>query len=101
MLFTYEYSETPNMENYELSFKDTFLGTLTVDAINGKYAFNPNMAGVDAVKEKTVLIREILEGTDSFRPPIPFFQSRIRDMKRSGLKELRYHTDYFILRKQK
>lgn len=96
MQFTCEH-----MESYELSFQDTFLGTLVVDTINGNYAFHPDAEGVDAVKAKTVLIREILEGTDGFGPPIPFFQSRIRNMKRSGLKELRYHTDYFILRKQK
>lgn len=28
------------MENYKLSFQDTFLGTLTVDTDTGKYVFN-------------------------------------------------------------
>lgn len=89
------------MERYELSFKDSFLGTLMVDTTGEKYAFHPDAAGIAAAKEETVLIREIVEGTDGFVPPIPFFQSRIRNMKRVGLEELRYHTDYFILRKQK
>lgn len=95
MLYTCE-----NTENYELSFQDIFLGTLVVDTINGNYAFYPDAAGVDVVKGKTVLIREILEGTGGFVSSIPFFQCRIRDMKRSGLEEMRYHTDYFILRKK-
>ena len=40
------------MEIYKLSFQDTFLGTLTVDTDTGMYAFEPDFAGVDAVKEK-------------------------------------------------
>ena len=89
------------MEIYKLSFQDTFLGTLTVDTVTGKYAFEPDFAGVDAVKEKTVLIVEVEKGTKGFVPPIPFFQDRIRNMKRAHLEEIRYHTDYFVLRKVK
>ncbi len=87
------------MEIYKLSFQDTFLDTLTVDTDTGKYSFKPDFAGVEAVKEKTVLIVEVERGTNGFVPPIPFFQNRIRNMKRANLEELRYHTDYFILRK--
>ena len=89
------------MEFYKLSFQDTFLGTLTVDTVTGKYAFEPDFAGVDAVKEKTVLIVEVERGTNGFVPPIPFFQNRIRNMKRTHLEEIRYHTDYFILQRVK
>lgn len=89
------------MEIYTLSFRDTFLGTLTVDTDTGKYAFEPDFAGVDAVKEETFLIVEIERGTNGFVPPIPFFQNRIRNMKRNNLEEIRYHTDYFVLRKVK
>lgn len=87
------------MEIYKLSFQDTFLGTLTIDTVTGNYAFEPDFTGVDAVKEKTVLIVEVERGTNGFVPPIPFFQNRIRNMKRANLEEIRYHTDYFILRK--
>ena len=89
------------MEIYKLSFQDTFLGTLTLDTVTGKYAFEPDFTGVDAVKEKTVLIVEIEKGTKGFVPPIPFVQYRIRNMKRAHLEEIRYHTDYFVLRKVK
>ena len=37
-----------------MSFQDTFLGTLTVDTDTGMYAFEPDFADVDAVKEQTV-----------------------------------------------
>ena len=53
-----------------MSFQDTFLGTLTVDTDTGMYAFEPDFAGVDAVKEKTVLIVEVERGTNGFVPPI-------------------------------
>ena len=89
------------MEIYKLSFQDTFLGTLTVDNVTGQYAFDPDSAGVAAVKEKTVLIVEVERGTKGFVPPIPFFQNRIRNMERAHLDEIRYHTDYFVLRKIK
>ena len=42
------------MEIYKLSFQDIFPGTLTVDTDTGMYAFEPDFAGVDAVKEETV-----------------------------------------------
>lgn len=89
------------MELYKLSFQDTFLGTLTVDTVTGNYAFEPDFAGVDAVKEKTVLIVEVARGTNGFVPPIPFFQNRICNMKRANLEEIRYHTDYFVLQRVK
>ena len=89
------------MEIYKLSFQDTFPGTLTVDTDTGMYAFEPDFAGVNAVKEETVLIVEVERGTNGFVPPIPFFQNRIRNMKRTHLEEIRYHTDYFILQRVK
>lgn len=57
------------------------------------------IAGVDTVKEKTVLIVEVERGTNGFVPPIPFFQNRIRNMKRANLEGIRYHTDHFILQR--
>lgn len=89
------------MEIYKLSFQNTFLGTLTVDTVTGQYSFEPDFAGVDAVKEKTVLIVEVEKGTKGFVPPIPFFQNHIQNMKHANLEEIRYHTDYFVLRKVK
>ena len=89
------------MEIYKLSFQNTFLGTLTIYTVTGQYSFEPDFAGVDAVREKTVLIVEVEKGTKGFVPPIPFFQNRIQNMKHANLEEIRYHTDYFVLRKVK
>ena len=86
-------------EVYVLHYQDTFLGTLMVDTVTGRHSFEPDFSGVEAVKQETVLIVEILEGTKGFVPPIPFFQNRIWNMKRARLEEIRYHTDYFVLRK--
>lgn len=87
------------IEIYELSFQDTLLGILTVDTELNKYAFEPYSPGVDEAKNETVLIVEVEKGTDGFVSPIPFFQNRIENMKRLDLEEIRYHTDYFVLRK--
>lgn len=96
-----EAASNHRMEVYALSFQDSFLGTLIVDPITGKHAFEPDFSGVDAVKQETVLIVEILKGTKGFVPPIPFFQNRIQNMKRTHMEEIRYHTDYFVLRRIK
>ena len=87
------------VEIYELSFQDILLGTLTVDTVVDKYDFEPYYPGVDAVKYETVLTVEAEKGTDGFVSPIPFFQNRIQNMKRLNTDEIRYHTDYFLLRK--
>lgn len=89
------------MEIYSLYYKDIFLGKLTVETVTGRYAFEPDYAGVNTAKQDTVLIVEIEKGTEGFVPPIPFFQNRIRNMERARLDEIRYHTDYFVLRKEK
>ena len=89
------------MDVYKLSFKDTFLGTLRVDTVTGNYSFEPDRKGVDAVKDETVLIVETEKCTNGFVPPIPFFQDRIMNMKRADLEEIRYHTDYFCLKKKR
>ena len=85
------------MEKYELYFKDIFLGNLMIN--EGKYYFKPNQSGVNQAKEETVLIVEILKGTHGFIDPIPFFKSRIDTMNKLRVKEIRYHTDYFVLKK--
>lgn len=83
------------MEQYEVYYKDIFLGTLKVDTTADMYEYTPDMEAVQLVKEEVFLIPEMTEGTNGFVAPIPFFQNRIRNMKRSGLKKLRYHTDWF------
>ena len=87
------------MEHYEVYYRDTFLGMLTVDTAADRYAYVPCQDAVAQVKEEVALIREMVEGTAGFVPPIPFFQSRLRNMRRFGLSELHYHTDYFCIKR--
>lgn len=77
---------------------DIFLGTLIINE-EKQYAFITNEEGVQKVKDKTVLIVEILYGTNGFVDAIPFFQNRIYNMEKNKLESIRYHTDYFILKK--
>lgn len=84
---------------YKVFFKDTLLGILEVDE-NNKHKFTTNEEGVNAAKEETVLIVEIVNGTDGFVDPIPFFENRLKNAERLGLDEIRYHTDYFVIKKE-
>ena len=84
---------------YEVYYKDICLGILKVDTVSNRHAYTPYADAVQQVKEKACLIREMVEGTDGFVAPIPFFQNRLMNMKRNGLSQLRYHTDYFGIKK--
>ena len=85
-------------EEYEVFYRDTYIGWLTVDTVTGKHCYTPDKTGVEAVRVRASLLREMIEGTEGFVPPIPFFLNRIRNMKRAGIHELNYQTDYFTLR---
>ncbi|MBE6885155.1 MAG: hypothetical protein E7487_11205 [Ruminococcaceae bacterium] len=87
------------MEQYEVFYRDTFLGMLSVNTQSGQHMFRPNREGGAAVCRQTSLIREITEGTDGSVPPIPFFYNRLKEMKRWDLNEINYQTDYFLIRK--
>lgn len=86
------------MKKYTLYYMDIFLGTLIINE-QKQYAFIPNEEGIQKVKDETVLIVEILYGTNGFVDAIPFFQNRINNMEKNKLESIRYHTDYFILKK--
>lgn len=87
------------MEFYEVYWKDTYIGRLTVDGSAGKHSYEPDPEGVAKVKEDTVLLVEMVNGTSGFVKPIPFFQERLYYMKRNGFDEIRYHTDYFVIKR--
>lgn len=87
------------MEVYEVYYKDVFISLLKVDTTINKYEYVPNKENVKKVKSEVWLIKEMIDGTEGFVAPIPFFQNRIMNMKRSQLNELRYHTDYFLIKK--
>lgn len=88
------------LEYYETYYKDVFLGVLIYDVKLRKHKFISDAEGVRAACDEVWLIPEIAEGTPDFVSEIPFFQNRLMNMKRLGLDEIRYHTDYFVIVKK-
>lgn len=86
------------MEQYNVYWKNEYIGRLTVDQTTGQHAYEPHQDGVAKVKEETVLLIEMVDGTNGFVAPIPFLQNRLQNMKRAGLSEARCHTDYFVIK---
>lgn len=86
-------------EKYEVFYKDTLIGILTVDTVEDRYCYEPNNEGVEKVKDTACLLKVMIEGSNGFIEPIPFFQNRLRNMKRLGLQVANYQTDWFIIRK--
>ncbi len=83
---------------YQLFYREHLIGVLEVNPEN-KHKFTPNEEGVKLAKEITSLTKEMMEGTDGFVEPIPFFQNRLMNMERNGLSEINYQTDYFLLKR--
>ena len=88
------------LEYYETYYKDVFLGVLIYDVKLRKHKFISNAEGISSACDEVWLIPEISEGTQDFVSEIPFFQTRLMNMKRLGLSEIRYHTDYFVIVKK-
>ena len=87
------------MQIYEFFYKDTLLGLLTVNE-KEEYAFQPEPLGVEAVKDRVPLPREVEQGTGGFGPSIPFFRERLQLMQRWNLQQINYQTDWFLLRRK-
>lgn len=85
-------------EKYEVFYKDVLIGILTVDVADCKHRYEPNAEGVAKVESTACLIRVMKEGTDGFTEKIPFFENRLYNMKRAGLHEVSYQTDWFLIR---
>ena len=88
-----------DMVMYQLFYREHLIGVLEVNPETNKHKFTTNEEGVKVAKEKTSLIPEMEKGTDGFVDPIPFFENRIMNMDRSGLTEINYQTDWFLLKK--
>ena len=86
------------MEEYEIFYDDTLIGLLIVDEKKKKHKYIPNEEGVEKVKEKACLLKCMIEGTNDFVDVIPFFENRLFNIKRLGLKVGNYQTDKFVLR---
>ncbi len=89
------------MEKYEIFYKDILIGILFVND-EYKYCYEPNKNGVEEIKDTACLLKVMENGTNGiFGEPIPFFQERLRYMKLWNLDVIRYHTDYFTVKKIK
>lgn len=86
------------MEHYEVFYRDTLIGYLTVDTKTDRYRYDPVPEGVAEVEETACLLRVMKEGQPEFGEPIPFFQNRIYNMKRWNLTVVNYQTDSYVMR---
>ena len=75
------------------------IGLLAVDGSTGKHRYEPQSRAVKELAGKAGLTREMREGTGGFVVPIPFFLNRLTNMKRWGLDEINYQTDWFLIRR--
>jgi len=85
------------MEKYEVYYKDTLIGWLQVNPTVNQYRYDPEPTGTAAVKNRACLLRVMENGSEGWAEPIPFFQNRLYNMKRNGLKVVNYQTDYFTM----
>lgn len=90
--------ENPNIERYELFYREVRIGTLEVDPVTKKHRYTPDPDGVASIGDRTRLLRVMKDGTDDFVEPIPFFENRLRLMKHLGEHEATYEDDFFVLR---
>ena len=82
---------------YTVYYKETVIGILEING-EGKHKYTPDDDGIEAVKNETLLMHELLEKSD-WRSPIPFFRTSIEDAKRfSQEKDIRSHTNHFRMR---
>ena len=83
---------------YEVFYRGLLIGYLMVEVETEKHCYKPVPENVEHARKKTSLIPEMLYGTNGYTEPIPFFQNRLMNMNRNGLKEINYQTDYFLIR---
>lgn len=86
------------IKQYEVFYREYLIGYLAVEVATEKHSYRPVMKNIEYVSKKTSLISEMFHGTNGYVEPIPFFQNRLINMKRNGLKEINYQTDYFLIR---
>lgn len=86
------------MVHYEVYYKDILIGFLDVDE-TGRHRYTVNGPGLAAVPKQAPMIPLLEKDTDGYVEPIPFFYTRINNMKRWNLTEINYQTDWYLLKK--
>ena len=85
------------MRKYEVYYDNVFIGLLEIND-EEKYKFTKDDKGILETKDRACHIKEILNGTEDFVDPIPFFLNRVRNGERLGIKVINYQTDKYVLK---
>lgn len=84
---------------YTIFYDEVKIGVLEINE-RGQHKYTPDENGVEQVKDKVLLMHDMLEKTD-WRDPIPFFENRIENAKRfSHENDIYSHTDCFRMVKE-
>lgn len=81
------------IEHYEVYYLDHLIGNLYFDPIENKYSYIVKDKIIDELNIK--LFSFLVRSTDGYIDEFPFFESRISNMKKFNLQELKYPTDSF------
>ena len=87
-----------SVNKYELYYKDVLIGILYDDTLLKKHNFCPNPEGIEKAGPNALLLNFMIDGTGGFVDPLPFFYTRIDNMRRWNLHEINYQTDYFTIK---
>lgn len=67
---------------YRIFYKEIEIGMLEISADGNQHKYTPNPDGIVLVKDDAPLTSKMMEGTNGWEEPIPFFKNRIEDAKR-------------------
>lgn len=84
------------MEIYEVFWKEIKIGTLSVDGKKHKY-----VPITDVISELSNPMDPRLKEERDWGDEIPFFKTRIENAKKFPNLEIKFHTDYYKLKKLK
>lgn len=87
-------------KQYKVFYREYHIGTLYVELDTQKHCYVPVSDSIERIKDTVPLIPEMCDGTNGYVDPIPFFQNRLMNMYRNGLKEINYQTDYFLIKEE-
>ncbi len=82
------------MKIYKVYWKDTLIGTLSVD--NDTHKYIPNFKGIKKLEGQAPLLSQVTRPYD-WGPQIPFFAARIANCERFGTQDYTSNTDHYKL----
>lgn len=88
-----------NLEIYELEYNNVLIGILSLDINSNQAIYRVNQENIDNLENKDLILNFLLHDISTYEEILPFFESRISNMKKFNLNELSYPTDNYKLRK--